>query len=339
MYAPKKLLVPVFMFLVLVVTGILGYMSIEGWNLLDSIYMTIITLSTVGYGEVREIGPGGRIFTVFLIVFGLFIITYLVSLVAEALVAVEIRAVLGRRKVGKRIKSLRDHYIICGYGRIGSIICRELTGKSIPLIVIEKDEHVHEQLEEDKVLYLDRDATDEETLTEAGIETAKGLVSVVSSDAENVYVCLTARGLNPRLYILSRAEDEISERKLLRAGANKVVLPYMLGGRRMVQAIIRPTVSDFLESAIHDKSFELDIEEITAGEGSPLIDQTLVDSGIRQEMDVIIIGIKQEDDTMIFNPSSRTKINRGDTLIAMGRNKDLEKLRKALTPALNGIYS
>jgi voltage-gated potassium channel len=339
MYAPKKLLVPVFMFLVLVVTGILGYMSIEGWNLLDSIYMTIITLSTVGYGEVREIGPGGRIFTVFLIVFGLFIITYLVSLVAEALVAVEIRAVLGRRKVGKRIKSLRDHYIICGYGRIGSIICRELTGKSIPLIVIEKDERVHEQLEEDKVLYLDRDATDEETLTEAGIETAKGLVSVVSSDAENVYVCLTARGLNPRLYILSRAEDEISERKLLRAGANKVVLPYMLGGRRMVQAIIRPTVSDFLESAIHDKSFELDIEEITAGEGSPLIDQTLVDSGIRQEMDVIIIGIKQEDDTMIFNPSSRTKINRGDTLIAMGRNKDLEKLRKALTPALNGIYS
>ncbi len=334
MYAPKKLLVPVFMFLVLVVTGILGYMSIEGWDLLDSIYMTIITLSTVGYGEVREIGPGGRIFTVFLIVFGLFIITYIVGLVAEALVAVEIRAALGRRKVGKRIKSLRDHYIICGYGRIGSIICRELTGKSIPLIVIEKDERVHEQLEEDNILYLDRDATDEETLTEAGIGTAKGLVSVVSSDAENVYICLTARGLNPRLYILSRAEDEISERKLLRAGADKVVLPYMLGGRRMVQAIIRPTVSDFLESAIHDKSFELDIEEITAGEGSPLIDQTLVDSGIRREMDVIIIGIKQEDDTMIFNPSSHTKINRGDTLIAMGRNKDLEKLRKALTPAM-----
>ena len=337
MYAPKKLLVPVFMFLVLVVSGILGYMSIEGWDLLDSLYMTIITLSTVGYGEVREIGPGGRIFTVFLIVFGLFIITYLVGLAAETLIAGEIRAVLGRRKVGKRIKSLRDHYIICGYGRIGSIICRELTGKSIPLIVIEKDERVHEQLEEDNILYLDRDATDEETLTEAGIGTAKGLVSVVSSDAENVYVCLTARGLNPRLYILSRAEDEISERKLLRAGADKVVLPYMLGGRRMVQAIIRPTVSDFLESAIHDKSFELDIEEITAGEGSTLIDQTLVDSGIRQEMDVIIIGIKQEDDTMIFNPSSHTTINRGDTLIAMGRNKDLERLRKALTPALNGV--
>jgi voltage-gated potassium channel len=336
MYAPKKLLLPVFMFLGLVVSGILGYMSIEGWDLLDSIYMTIITLSTVGYGEVREIGPGGRIFTVFLIVFGLFIITYLVGLVAEALVAVEIRAVLGRRKVGKRIKSLKDHYIICGYGRIGRTICNGLISKSIPLIVIEKDEFVQEQLEQDNLLYLDRDATDEDTLTEAGIEMAKGLVSVVSSDAENLYICLTARGLNPRLYIVSRAEDEISERKLLRAGADKVVLPYMLGGRRMVQAIIRPTVSDFLESAVHDQSFELDIEEITAGEGSPLIDRTLIDSGIRQEMDIIIIGIKQEDNTMIFNPSSQTKIHRGDTLIAMGRSKDLGRLRKALTPAISG---
>lgn len=334
MYAPKKLLLPILMFLVLIVSGILGYMSIEGWDLLDSLYMTIITLSTVGYGEVREIGPGGRIFTVFLIVFGLFIITYLVGLVAETLVAAEIRAVLGRRKMGKRIKSLKDHYIVCGYGRIGRIICNGLNSKSIPLIVIERDERVHEQLEEDNILYLDRDATDEETLTEAGIEMAKGLVSVVSSDAENVYICLTARGLNPRLYVLSRAENEISERKLLRAGADKVVLPYMLGGRRMVQAIIRPTVSDFLESAVHDKSFELDIEEIAAGEDSPLVDQTLVDSGIRQDMDIIIIGIKQEDDTMIFNPSSKSKINRGDTLIAMGRNKDLEKLRKALAPAI-----
>ena len=336
MYAPKKLLLPILMFLVLIVSGILGYMSIEGWDLLDSIYMTIITLSTVGYGEVREIGPGGRIFTVFLIVFGLFIITYLVGLVAEALVAVEIRAVLGRRKVGKKIKSLKDHYIICGYGRIGRIICNGLIGKSIPLIIIEKDESVREQLELDNLLYLDGDATDEDTLIEAGIEMAKGLVSVVSSDAENLYICLTARELNSRLYILSRAEDEISERKLLRAGADKVVLPYMLGGRRMVQAIIRPTVSDFLESAVHDRNFELDIEEIAAGEDSPLIERTLVDSGIRQEMDIIIIGIKQKDDTMIFNPSSQTKINRGDTLIAMGTNKDLEKLRKALTPAKYG---
>ena len=337
MNVPRKLLFSILMLLVVVLFGIFGYTWIEGWNLLDSLYMTIITLSTVGYGEVREIGPGGRVFTVLLIVFGLFTITYIVGLVAETLVAGEIRSVLGRRKVSKKIKSLRDHYIICGYGRIGSIICKGLTRKAIPLMVIEKDEHVQEELEQDEILYLQGDATHEETLLEAGIEKAKGLVSVVSSDAENVYICLTARGLNPRLYILSRAEDEASERKLLRAGANKVILPYMLGGRRMVQAIIKPTVSDFLESAVHDQNFELAIEEITVGEDSRLANQSLVDSGIRQKMDIIIIGIKLKDGTMIFNPSSQTEIQPDDILIAMGRNKDLERLRKALNPSMNTV--
>jgi len=312
-------------------------MYLEGWDLLDSLYMTIITLSTVGYGEVREIGPGGRVFTVLLIIFGVSIITYTVSLVVETLIAGEIRSVLGRRKVSKKIKSLRDHYIICGYGRIGSIICKGLTRKAIPLMVIEKDEQVLEELEQDKTLCLQGDAAHEETLVEAGIEKAKGLVSVVSSDAENVYICLTARGLNPRLYILSRAEDEASERKLLRAGANKVILPYMLGGRRMVQAIIRPTVSDFLESAVHDQSFELAIEELTVGADSSLVNQSLVDSDIRQEMDIIIIGIKQKAGTMIFNPSSQTKIQSDDILIAMGRDKDLERLRRVLTPSVNTV--
>ena len=335
MNVPKKLVFPILIFLVLLLSGIFGYMWIEGWDLLDSLYMTIITISTVGYGEVHEIGPGGRVFTVLLIIFGVSIITYMVSLVVETLIAGEIRSVLGRRKVGKRIKSLRDHYIICGYGRIGSIICKELTHKAIPLMVIEKDGQVLDQLEQDKILYMDGDATNEETLLDAGIEKAKGLVSVVSSDAENVYICLTARGLNPRLYVLSRAEDEASERKLVRAGANKVILPYMLGGRRMVQAIIRPTVSDFLESAVHDQSFELEIEEITVGKDSRLVNQTLVDSGIRQDMDIIIIGIKEKAGTMVFNPSSQTKIQSHDILIAMGRNKDLENLRRALTPCVN----
>jgi len=309
-------------------------MTIEGWNFLDSIYMTIITLSTVGYGEVRTIGPAGRIFTILLILFGVSIIAYIVGLVAETLVESEIRSIFGRKKLSKKIRSLKNHYIICGYGRIGRIICKELMRKSIPLIVIEKDEQVRRLLEHDALLYLDADATEEEVLVEAGIEKAKGLVVVVSSDPQNVYISLTARGLNPLLYILSRAEDEATEKKLIRAGANEVMLPYRLGGRRMAQAILRPTVSDFIESTIHDHSFELNIEEVMVGENSQLNSLTLVDSGIRQEMDIIIIGIKQKDGEMLFNPSSQTKIQTGDILIAMGRNNDLERLRKACIPSI-----
>ena len=337
MFTQRKLLLPILVFALLVFSGIFGYMVIEDWTLLDSFYMTVITLSTVGYGEVHEIGPGGRICTAMLIFFGLFIITYIVGLVAETLVEGKIRSIFGRRKLGKKIRSLSDHYIICGYGRIGRIICNELTRGSLPLVVIEKDKEVWQQLEQDKHLFLDMDATIEETLRDAGIENARGLVSVLSSDVENVYVCLTARGLNSELYILSRAEDEGTEKKLLQAGANKVILPYMIGGRRMAQAIVRPTVSDFLETAVHDHSHELHIEEIVVGEGSRLRNLTLVESDIRKEMDIIIIGIKQRDGMMIFNPSSETRIQAGDILIAMGKNRDLEKLLKILASSMETV--
>jgi len=302
-------------------------MFIEGWNFSDSIYMTIITLSTVGYGEVRHIGPAGRIFTILLILFGISIMAYIIGLVTETLVESAVRSILGRRKLGKKIKSLKNHYIICGYGKIGRIICKELIRHSISLVVIEKKE-LQQELEQNNILYIINDATHEDTLIEAGVEKAKGLVSVLSSDPENVYVSLTARGINPDLFILSRAEHLASEAKLLAAGANKVILPYSIGARRMAQVILKPAVSDFIESTIHDYSFELNIEEIMVGEDSQLNSLTLVNAGIRQEMDIIIIGIKQKDGTMLFNPSSQTKIQSGDILIAMGKHNDLERLRK-----------
>ena len=307
-------------------------MTIEGWNFSDSIYMTIITLSTVGYGEERTIGPAGRIFTILLILFGISIMAYIIGLVTETLVESAVRSILGRRKLSKKIKFLKNHYIICGYGRIGRIICKELIRHSISLVVIEKKE-LQQELEQDNILYIINDATREDTLIEAGVEKAKGLVSVLSSDPENVYVSLTARSLNPDLFILSRAEHLTSEAKLLAAGANKVILPYSIGARRMAQAILRPAVSDFIESTIHDYSFELNIEEIMVGEDSHLNSFTLVDSGIRQEMDIIIIGIKQKDGKMLFNPSSQTKIQSGDILIAMGKYNDLERLRKVCIPS------
>jgi len=332
----KNLLVPLIVVLGVLCVGIIGYMWIEGWRFLDSLYMTIITLSTVGYGEVHNVGPGGRIFTVLLIGIGILLITYTAGWVAKEFLEGELRAILGRRKLGKQIKSLQNHYIICGYGRIGKIICEEFVRRSIPLVVIESDAQAVKELDHSNILYLDFDATQEEALVEAGVHRAKGVISVVGSDPENVYICLTARSLNPQLFILSRAEDEATEARLLQAGANKVFTPYQIGGRRMAQAIVRPTVSDFLESTIHDLSFEINIEEITVGENSSLKNLSLVESGIRRDMDVIIIGIEQKDGAMIFNPSSQTKIMAGDILIAMGRIKDLDSLRELLLAKKNG---
>jgi len=327
---PKKLIFPIIVFIVLILVGISGYMIIEGWGLFDAIYMTIITLSTVGYGEVHETSLGGRIFTIILIIIGVFIIAYIVGLVAEIFLEGEIRSILGRRKLDRKIQSLKDHYIICGYGRIGRTICNVLTQRSIPLIVIEKEKQARQELEQDKILYIDRDATHEESLIDAGVRRAKGLVSVVSSDPENVYITLTARGLNPELFILSRAEYSATKAKLLQAGANKVVLPYSIGARRMAQAIIRPAVSDFIELAMHESSFELAIEEIVVGNNSPFANLTLIESKIRKELDIIVIGIKKKDDRTLFNPSSQTTIQPGDLLIAMGSYENLEKLRKLL---------
>jgi len=311
-------------------------MIIEGWNFFDSIYMTIITLSTVGYGEVRAIGPAGRIFTILLILFGISIMAYIIGLVTETLVESMIRSIFGRRKLSKKIKSLKNHYIICGYGRIGRIICKQLIRHSISLVVIEKKD-LRQELEQNNILHIINDATQEDILIEAGVERAKGLVSVLSSDPENVYVSLTARSLNSDLFILSRAEHLTSEAKLLAAGADKVILPYSIGARRMAQAILKPAVSDFIESTIHDYSFELNIEEIMVGKDSHFNGLTLVDSAIRQEMDIIIIGIKQKDGKMAFNPSSQTKIQSGDILIAMGKYNDLERLRKALTTSMETV--
>ena len=327
---PKKLIFPIIVFIVLILVGISGYMIIEGWGLFDAIYMTIITLSSVGYGEVHETGLGGRIFTIILIIIGVFILAYIVGLVAEIFLEGEIRSILGRKKLDRKIQSLKDHYIICGYGRIGRTICNVLTQRSIPLIVIEKEEQARQELEQDKILYIDRDATHEESLIDAGVRRAKGLVSVVSSDPENVYITLTARGLNPELFILSRAEYSATKAKLLQAGANKVVLPYSIGARRMAQAIIRPAVSDFIELAMHESSFELAIEEIVVGNNSPFANLTLIESKIRKELDIIVIGIKKKDDRTLFNPSSQTTIHPGDLLIAMGSYENLERLRKLL---------
>ncbi len=311
--------------LAVLMLGTLGYMLIEGWSFLDSMYMTVITITTVGYREVGSVDEPGKFFTMVVIFMGMGIMAYTVGMVAQAMVEFQLKAILGRRKLGMKIKSIRNHYIICGYGRIGRIITNELKAHKIPFLVLDSRLEMKETLDHDETPYLIGDATNEEVLTEAGIGKAKGLVSVVTSDADNLFITLTARVLNPNLFILARADEDHTQRKLLRAGANRVVQPYLIGGQRMAQTIIRPAVTDFLELSVQDKDIKLKMEEMAVGETSRLKDVTLVDSGIRQEMNVIIVAIREKGGEMVFNPSSHTRIQAGDTLIALG---DLENLTK-----------
>jgi len=306
--------------------GTMGYMILERWHFLDSLYMTVITITTVGFKEVRTVSEPGRIFTVILIFIGMGIMAYTLGMVAQFMVEGEIRSILGRRKLGSRIKSLKKHYIICGYGRIGRVISHELKSHGIPVLVIDQDPESQHVLEDRDLAYIIDDATSEDVLIEAGIERAKGLVAVVLSDADNLFITMTARGLKPDLFILARADEEHARKKLLRAGADNVVLPYLMGGRKMAQSILRPAVADFLDLTIHDKDIDLNMEELQVKEVSTLNGVTLADSGIRQKMNVIIVAIRKKEGEMMFNPSFEARIEAGDTLIALGQSSELDRL-------------
>jgi voltage-gated potassium channel len=322
----KQLKLSLLVLMLLVSLGTAGYMVIEEWRFLDAFYMTVITLGTVGFKEVHELSDAGKLFTVVLIVIGVSVLGYTVSKLVQIMFEGQLQRFIGRQKVEKRIESLRDHYIICGYGRMGSLICKEFAAEPLPFVVIDNNAAVIEKLEEENYPYLRGNATEDETLLKAGIKRAKGLISVVTSDTENVYITLTARGLNPDLYILARSGEPGSELKLQRAGANKVVSPYHIGGSRMAQAILRPNVVDFIEIATGREHYDLQMEEIFIPERSPFVGKNLLDSGFRRETGVIIVGIKKMSGEMVFNPGSDSLIEAGDTLIVLGQPSAITKL-------------
>ena len=308
-------------------------MYIEGWRLLDAAYMTVITLGTVGFKEVHDLSDAGKLFTMGLIVVGVSVLGYIVGSLAQIMFEGQIQRIVGRKKVEKRIGALTGHYIICGFGRIGSLICKEFKVNGLKFVIIEKNMDAVERLEEDGYLFMKGDATLDETLLKAGINRAKGLISVVTSDTENVYITLTARGLNPELYIMARSGEEGSDIKLKRAGANKVVSPYTIGGHRMAQSILRPNVVDFIEIATGHEQLELQMEEINIPEHSAFVGETLVTSGFRKEIGVIIVGIKKSHGKMVFNPHPQTKIEGHDTLIVLGDPPSIHKLEDLVARA------
>ena len=313
----------------IIFAGSLGYMWLEGWSFFDGLYMTVITLTTVGFGEVRPLSQAGRAYTIGLLLCGMGLMLYIISSLARIMVEGELQRFLGKRKLEKKIKKLHGHYIICGYGRIGEIIARQLSQAGIPLVVIENQAEALARVEEAGYNVIAGDATREEVLLEAGIQRAKGLVAVVSSDAGNVYIVLTARSLNPTLFIAARGEEPGSHQKLRRAGADRVESPHEMGGRKMAQTILRPTVVTFMELAMHE-GVEWSMEEIRVGEASAMVGRPLKDSGIRQQYELIVVAIKRADGEMLFNPTPETPVLAGDTLILIGMRKNLEALEKLL---------
>lgn len=328
----KNLILSFLLTLLIIFIGTTGYIIIEDWNILDALYMTVITLTTVGYGEVHDVSKMGRIFTILLVFFGFGFIIYVAGAVVQFMVEGRIRAILGRKILDRKINRLKNHYIVCGYGRIGRVLCKRLIIEPIDLVVVESNEDLVPVMEEDNVLYVFGDAADDTNLLKAGIKRAKGLVAVLATDADNVFLVLTARQINPDLNIIARAGREKSKAKLLAAGANTVESPYDKGAISMAQRIIRPTVTSFLDFAFAHKRKDIQMDEIPVSASSNLVNIMLKDSGIRQNYNLILIAIKKPDGSMLFNPSFETTIQPDDTVIAVGENENLNKLEKILNP-------
>lgn len=328
----KQTILSIALFFVLLAIGSWGYMAIEGWPFLDALYMTVITVATVGYGEVHRVSPTGRLFTLVLIFLGVGYFLYVVGNFIPFLVEGRIRHILGRRKLDRQINKLKNHYIICGYGRMGRALARFLIQRYLDVVVIEQNPARTSVMDEDGILYLVGSATDESLLMRAGLERARGLVTVMGSDADNVFLVLLARQMNPTIFIVARAVQNSAKRTLTAAGANKVVSPYDLGARRMAHAILRPTVIEFLEMAFADDSMDVEVEEITVKPHSPVVRRTLYEAEIRPRFNVIIISVKKEDGKMVFNPDSQTLLEGNDTLVVVGSAPNIKKLEKLLAP-------
>lgn len=310
------------------VIGTTGYRLIEGWSLLDGFYMTVITITTIGFKEVHELTVPGKIFTLFIIFTGIGVVGYTVFAGTQLVVEGEINKILTRRRSMKAIEKLRNHFIICGFGRMGSFVCEQLHARGIPFVVVENKVEVQDKIVQAGHYLSPGDATEEDVLLAASIKNARGLVSVLSSDASNVYVVLTARELNPELEIIARAAEESAQSRLMRAGATRVVSPYQIGGMRMVMGIVKPTVMDFLQVAMDHKKMDVDLAEVRVAENSAYSGKKLIDTDLRKELNLIIIAIKKSDGRMEFNPGPNTVIHDNDTLIAMGKAKDLEVFEK-----------
>jgi voltage-gated potassium channel len=293
--------------------------------------MTVITVTTVGYKEVHDLSRTGQAFTILLLLGGVGAALYTFTLLATIIVEGRLPRRLQRRRHARMLESVKDHFIICGYGRIGSIVAHQFQRQNVPHVVVERDPERMQAAIEDGALAVEADASREEVLKRVGIDRARGLIAAVGTDAENVYAVLTARVLRPDLFIVGRAETEDATVKLKRAGANRVISPYQIGGVQIAQTALRPAVVDFVALATSSENLELAIEEIAIVQRSALVGRSLVDANLRQRFGVIVVGIQRADNRMEFNPAPEAALLAGDKLVVLGRPDSLKKLEVEAT--------
>jgi voltage-gated potassium channel len=306
----------------------MGYTLIEGWTFLEAVYMLVITLFTVGFHEVRELSAAGRILTMLIIISGVGTAIYTVGQLGEMIVEGQIVGYRRRRRMEKKIKDMKDHYIICGFGRVGHQVAEEFATAKVPYVIIDSKPRTAEELEAKGVPYLIGDMTSDEKLEEGGIKKAKGLIACADSDVANTFVTLSARALNRDLYIVARASEKETEEKLKMAGANRVISPYFISGRRIAALAIHPVASDFLDTVMHGEHLEFSLREIEIPDRSSLLDKSLADAEIRQRSGATVLAIRRPDGGFNLQPLAVSKIEKGDILVVIGTQEQLELLER-----------
>ena len=316
--------------LIVLVIGTTGFVLIEHYPVFDAFYMTLITITTVGYSEIRPLSQAGRIFNSVLIFFGVSLLFFAIGLITQAVIQLELGEFFGKRRMKRMIDKLENHYIVCGYGRVGRGAALEMQQQGLPCVVVDRDAEKVEQAAAAGMHALAADSTRDQTLTEAGITRARGLVAALGTDADNLFVILSAKTLNPLLNVAARVGEEEAEEKLRRAGADTVFAPYTHAGHRLAQALIRPHVVEFLDLTTKSMGLDVLIEQLRVAEGSEFASRSLKQMQIRRDIGVIVLAIRRAGGEMIFNPPAEELIQSGDFLVAMGEQDNLRKLERLL---------
>jgi voltage-gated potassium channel len=324
----------IILLLLLLVVGTVGFSIIEDWNIQDSFYMTVITVSTVGYGEVHPLHQNGRLFASILILVWLATAFYTTTRLGQWVLEGKLRDVMERRKLMKEIKEMKGHTVVCGFGRIGSIVAEGLERANVPFCIVETERELEDTLHTSGYRYFIGDATEESVLEDVGISKAKTLLALLPSDADNLYVTITAKEMNPDVIVIARALEDKAEKRLKRGGADKVVSPYKTAGMRVLNAAVKPTVVEFMEFVTYREHLSLGCEEVPVVDESSLKGLSIGEAGIRNNFGVIIVAIKKMSGEMIFNPDAAEKIQAGDILVTIGKEPDLNKLVTACAPTV-----